>query len=288
MKITLARGYVKVKKKALPPDRGESKRGTVTRFSSSSALRLSSFLAELVIDGAAVHACFTYPKNFPTCQVTLRNHLKRMQIYLYRQGFFGLWKKEYQKRGAIHYHLILWHKDGYDPEIHAEILIEIWQSIAQNDSPYSVSLTAGDTGLATFYLGLHHAKRDEQSQSGSGRWWGYIDRAELVKYRVVEQIEFDDEQITWLTRIFRRRMQARVRSIRDKIDKEKLINVVRPKYRHDHGLSKGFTLFLGQVDKHKLLRYLAQREWLSNITNSYQYDNKIIDLPITREMLDLP
>src|SRR5690606_9717874 len=154
----------------------------------ASSKRLSVLLAEMDIPSPCVHASLTYGAEYPTENKEVIRNQENLMLALRRKGFFGIWKKEYQKRGAIHYHIILWHHNDYDPEYHGDVIRGIWEGISKNASDHAAKLTPGDTALATFYLALHHAKRDEQTQSGSGRWWGYINRAEVVSYRNVDQI----------------------------------------------------------------------------------------------------
>lgn len=265
---------MRAKKKSLPPASDkDKKRGRISKFSNAAAFRLSTMLAELVITGPAVHASLTYPKTFPTSQAVIENHRHRLCTYLRRAGFFGVWKREFQRRGAVHYHIILWHRDDYDAEFHGQQIRDIWAQISGNDSDYAVSLTAGDASLATFYLALHHAKRDEQCPEGfHGRWWGYIDRAAVVEHRQVESLDLDAEQQAWLARLFRRRMASQART-------------KGRHWKHDKGLAKGFTFFLGQVDRYKLLRFINNREYEINGANKNAVCHKRIDGPITTKML---
>lgn len=91
---------------------GGGKRGLVNPFSRASRLRLLSYMHKIKpMTKGNFHATFitlTYGQNFPAPNLAKRhldNFLKRLRRrWVYASGF---WRLEFQKRGAPHFHLIL-------------------------------------------------------------------------------------------------------------------------------------------------------------------------------------
>lgn len=114
MKITLkAQGrFLKVSAETGEERSGGGRRGKVNPFSRASRLRLLSYMHKIKpMKGRNFHATFltlTYGQSFPSPSVAKRhldNFLKRLRRrWSYVSGF---WRFEFQKRGAPHFHLVL-------------------------------------------------------------------------------------------------------------------------------------------------------------------------------------
>jgi len=112
--IWLNGGMIKVSK---PPRKVKQKksggglRGKIGGFSYSSRRRLMRTLG--AIDKRAdlpLFVTLTYPKEFPTDGKIWKLHLKKF-VERFRYHFpeaCGIWKLEPQKRGAPHYHMLVW------------------------------------------------------------------------------------------------------------------------------------------------------------------------------------
>lgn len=87
-------------------------RGKIGEFSYKSRQRLMRKIA--MIDsraaGLPVFLTVTYPEEWPSGWEDWKRHLHRFKIYMVRRypGAWGVWKMEFQKRGAPHFHLMLW------------------------------------------------------------------------------------------------------------------------------------------------------------------------------------
>lgn len=105
------RAFEKVpKEKPEPPKR---ERGDIVGFSKGSRLRLLRKLNKINPDNTSqvFHITLTYPKRFPADGVTHKADLDAF-IKRCKRKFSDeieyLWKLEFQKRGAPHYHMILY------------------------------------------------------------------------------------------------------------------------------------------------------------------------------------
>lgn len=83
-------------------------RGKVRGFSRTAKLRLLRKVSKVRTDAPAVFATLTYPAQFPTVEQA-KKHVDALGKRLNRLGPYGFfWRFEYQKRGAPHFHLIVY------------------------------------------------------------------------------------------------------------------------------------------------------------------------------------
>ena len=94
--------------------RGGGKRGNITKFSKASRRRLFIALAKVVSCDfrRGLWGHLTYPANFQDVVVS-EEHLKEFDRRLRTRypGLVMVWRRDRQKRGALHYHMILLHVD---------------------------------------------------------------------------------------------------------------------------------------------------------------------------------
>jgi hypothetical protein len=87
-------------------------RGKVTEFSYKSRQRLMRKIAMIDERGAGlpVFLTLTYPEEWPAGWEDWKKHVHHFNVYMVRKypGVWGLWKMEFQKRGAPHFHFMLW------------------------------------------------------------------------------------------------------------------------------------------------------------------------------------
>jgi hypothetical protein len=87
---------------------GGGKRGRIVGFSTASARRL--LFCARNFPALAVMVTLTYPGKFPVDGRVVMDHWRRMRQWLIRNGNpVGLWFKEFQARGAPHFHVFLPH-----------------------------------------------------------------------------------------------------------------------------------------------------------------------------------
>lgn len=162
------------------------KRGIITSFSRKSRLRLLKLGARLNIGAGAVFVTLTYRKNM-TDAVEAKRHLALICLRLKRKfnGISIIWRMEFQERGAIHFHLIVFNRRY----IKATMLTQWWQDITGDDAYPDVQ--ALRTGRQAMYYMSKYLAKDEQAASTDGldnepysdtwigRFWGIVGRKYL-------------------------------------------------------------------------------------------------------------
>lgn len=133
----------------------------------------------------------------------------------------GLWKMEFQRRGAVHFHLALFWAEGKEPGVHdlAEWLAKAWNEIAEpgdlahllHGSHVQEVRNRSGAGLARLmgYLAKYMAKEFDVRLVdlatgeiiGTGRCWG---KWGLLPCRVLAVFEFGWREYILLTRRVRR------------------------------------------------------------------------------------
>jgi hypothetical protein len=184
---------VEVPLPAMPPP-GEKKRkprGKITEWSSSSRGRLKRFLGTLKREetGRALVVALTYPDEFPAPDdhEVYKGHLHIFGIYLARKWprASALWKLEFQRRGAAHYHLMIFGLWGSSLSEIREWMDEAWYRIAHNGDKHQgkrairsewVKNATGAMNYFAKYIG-----KTDQTMPGnfSGRYWGKINSKRL-------------------------------------------------------------------------------------------------------------
>lgn len=177
-----------------PPPRqsrpsGGGPRGRVTGFSKSSRRRLTRLMASIDTGRIAVPllVTLTYPSAFPHDPETCNAHLRAFRERLTRR--FGkaaaVWKKEYQRRGAPHYHLLLF-LDVPPEQLRSWVSDSWYQVVGSGDLRHlragtqvvRVKSWRGARGYAAKYLGKLETLQAcsvsglSSSPLGTGRSWG--------------------------------------------------------------------------------------------------------------------
>lgn len=199
---------------------GGGKRGKVNPFSRASRLRLLSYMHKIKpMRGAKFYGTFitlTYGQLFPTPTVAKRhldNFLKRLRRrWIYSSGF---WRFEFQKRGAPHFHLVLF---GL-PFLPKDTLAEWWaktigneycdQSTGSTRPPFTRVEILRSHAQAARYVSKYVAKVDDggfnflayltaegefihpttgEIDSSIGRWWGVFNAVWLPLDAVKELV----------------------------------------------------------------------------------------------------
>ena len=103
------------------PQRGGGMRSAVKEFTYNSRRRLMRKIAGLLRDVLPLFVTLTYPEIYPTDSKIYKEHLRRFGIYLrrrYPRAAF-IWRLEFQKRGAPHYHLLVYNVPRTGKELRA-------------------------------------------------------------------------------------------------------------------------------------------------------------------------
>ena len=192
------------------PQKEPSKRGKIESMSHKSMVNLKRKCAQVISSHKAYTFCLSYGEQFPDARGS-KDELVRLQRWVsnnFREyGMF--WKREPQKRGATHYHILAFLGDDEEAakEIGLKILIK-WCEIA-NDK-YGADQFAKALNVHTFideknwgtnadtksnfqlmkganffnYLSKYISKSQDAMPEGydlegGGKWWGYFNKSSI-------------------------------------------------------------------------------------------------------------
>lgn len=166
---------------------GGGPRGDVTEFSKASRLRLLRQIARLA-QCRTTFITFTYPDQYPdtmTAKSHLRAFLERVRRRLPETS--GIWRLEYQKRGAPHFHLLMfnlpyidhatltgWWKEiiGVIDSVTVYVRVELvrsWRGVMSYAAKYLAKVEDVHLGEAPLF--------NDDAYLHAGRWWGVFNRA---------------------------------------------------------------------------------------------------------------
>lgn len=173
-------------------------RGVVSAFSVKSRSRLQKKIATVKRHCIPLFVTLTYPDEFPIEFEQFKRDLHNFFRSFFRRfpdaGF--IWKLEFQKRGAAHYHMLLW---GVEVETARAVIPSIWFKVAGNgdkrhllwhegklrNTSHCVSVPRSWQGVKS-YVSKYMAKVDERTER-SGRFWGVrgnVPFSPLLAFRV--------------------------------------------------------------------------------------------------------
>lgn len=162
----------------LPKDAGK-----IRSFSRRSRSRLNKKIASIRKNQIPCFVTLTYHNQYPTEFEDFKYHLHKFFVNLHHKfpNFGAIWKLEFQKRGAPHYHLLIW---GVSVKDLQEYVPAIWNKIAGYESIEHLAWHKGELGHGnkhcvqeinswhgvTSYAAKYFSKVDETLRSG--RIWG--------------------------------------------------------------------------------------------------------------------
>lgn len=160
---------------------GGGKRKAISEFTGESRFRLFQLLHSLTYE-TVTFVTLTYPKVFPVDGKEFKAHLKafRRRVERIWGKMRAVWRLEFQKRGAPHYHII--YLDA--PFMPVENLCSIWCDVIRTDDlnarKISVDVKAvvksNQQRLVMTYLSKYAAKLEgggvPEGTVNVGRFWG--------------------------------------------------------------------------------------------------------------------
>lgn len=202
---------------------GTQKRGKVAGFSAKSRNRLMRTLGEVRRDCLPMFVTLTFPANYPTIERAKRD----LDTFIKRLGrkypaAAGVWKLEPQKRGAPHFHLLVW---GVD---YLELLSFVpvaWYEIVGSGDENHLRWHKGELGNSPcvqqiesqrgvfWYASKYMSKEVGTMFSDWGRWWGVFFRGRLPVGEVVH-LEVTEKKAIEFIRYMRRFAHIRSRDYR--------------------------------------------------------------------------
>lgn len=191
-------------------EKGNAKRKKVQGLSNKARTRLIRFLATIGRGDQGWFVTLTYwrfSEDWNEWKRDLHTFIKTLRRFA--DGVCGVWRLEFQERGAPHFHLLLWFGVPVD---HAELdahCRDAWLRIIDQDAPetraYAVTVDPiMDMQSSAFYLSLYQSKdKNDRKDIQTGRLWGVIGR-EHLQTEPFREVGMDERQMQQLRRFVRR------------------------------------------------------------------------------------
>ena len=265
----------------------DTKRGQIKGFSRKSRQRLMRKIHSINADevGKPVFLTLTYPKDYPTDTKTFKRHLDVFNKSLVRAypDIWGLWRMEFQERGAVHFHYLLWdgihvntvkgyskkrkkitmvndRHDKHNQDVFSWIS-QTWYDIVDsgdiNHLAAGTSIEMVDSWNGVVHYTSKYITKADSENHNCGRYWGEIQRR---KWKIQLQGEtLTEDQFIRIRRVIRKKMQkdrndklaefmATKKSMPDNI----FINIKR-KMSRPVTISEGVTYYLREETTKKLI-----------------------------------
>jgi len=192
MHIEIQGNYLKVHGLPAPTPQHTSKRGKITSFSKKSRKRLLDIIARLSDTTQALFVTLTYGQSWPSDALAythLKAFVRRVNRRFPRAGV--VWRKEYQKRGAPHFHLIIFNVNFIDKNAIADAWAQIIGAEYCDNSngsprpPFTRVEKLQNKKKAMLYCAKYVAKVapldgfNNQPYQDSGRKWGIFNRESI-------------------------------------------------------------------------------------------------------------
>lgn len=222
-------------------------RGKVKNFSRQSRSRLMQRAAAVNVRDMAhlpVLLTLTYPKDYPDDPAVYKRHLDRFHV-AYQRGYGKvgtIWKLEFQKRGAAHFHLMPYFPDGTAHTFaFRQWCKRTWYRIVGSGDEKHLDQGAQITKIQSVrgvqsYMSKYVAKPVEDVEQDVGRWWGVWHPEELPVELV--RVALTEAEFYRIRRVFAG---------------------VRRSHRVDapiSGRNTGMWLFLGEEEARRALRWV--------------------------------
>jgi hypothetical protein len=170
--------------------RERAKRGKIAGFSWRSRIRMQREIAKVLNVAIPSFVTLTYPKDFPNMAEVFKRDFDSFIKRLARKfpNVAGIWKLEPQKRGAPHFHLLVW---GADIAELREFVPEAWYEVVGSCDPNHLAWHKGELGNehcvraveslshARAYASKYMGKKVDFTCTDWGRWWGVFFRGRL-------------------------------------------------------------------------------------------------------------
>jgi hypothetical protein len=169
----------------------------------------SQLLAAITAPFEVGHFTATYPDSFPRSKQEIQLEKQAIAQAGKRYGLAGVWTLEFQKRGAPHWHMLLWQTIPGA----AEKFCTWWQGHTNNPASAAILVSSGDEGKAGWYFNFHQCKEYQTPPVRVGRWWGVINGQELKKWIHCKPVASTmvDRDVVWMKRVARRSQRAAYR-----------------------------------------------------------------------------
>jgi hypothetical protein len=174
-------------------------------MSVASGKGLSSTLAKIDLPELPTLCTLTYGDSYPLDPSVVKSHLNHFLTLLrkYCPDAWGVWRAEFQQRGAPHFHLLLWGlpsmvavrsraRGAQASLVNARTYLRlVWLRILGRTHCRKCQAHAVDFvdcysfAGSEWYLRLHHLKRNQTPEKEFGRWWGVVNYDGLRAHQTV-------------------------------------------------------------------------------------------------------
>lgn len=221
-RLTLAVGgkYAKLKGPASQwTKRPESRRGKIRQFSRKARSRMIQAMCQVdtrSLPPGLLFVTLTYPRHYSEDPTDWHRDLEVWCKRLARKmpDVFGFWKLEFQKRGAPHFHLLLFGGPHDGPRFTAfrSWVTSSWFEVVRSGDPLHrkagtnvqrVKSVRQLVRYASKYIGK---SEDDERQAGIGRVWGVINPTAVPT--AIHTITVSEGEFFALRRVFKRFMGA--------------------------------------------------------------------------------
>jgi len=215
VKIYTEGSIIEVSKNRMPSQLNNepSPRGKITGFSKKSRLRLLKKMGQVRKNEMPFFITLTYPAEYPkekeVYKADLEKFLKRL-IYRFPK-VAGFWRLEFQKRGAPHYHLLVWGLPNADLK---SFISHLWfKTVKSGDEKHlkagtQVARVRSWRGVMS-YASKYMAKEGDYNQE-CGRIWGCFNEQYIPWSKILEN-EITQEKVIKLMRLMRRYARIKAR-----------------------------------------------------------------------------
>lgn len=201
------------------PQKKPSKRGVIVNFSRKSRRRMLILMNRCDFRKTrAVFLTLTF-HSIPSIEAATKSFRKFMKRLLRRfPNLAAIWRKEFQERGAAHFHIIIFNM----PYLHWTKILELWRACTPDkDGSIYVKLLRSHKAVIG-YVSKYIAKVDEregntlldvspylpaEGETSIGRCWGYVNRDALPLAQATVIAVDDDDYMrgfwigaNWLTK----------------------------------------------------------------------------------------
>ncbi len=190
-----------------------AKRGTLRGLSSRARVRLIRFLATINRPDSALFVTLTYRDYSEDWKVWKKQLNAVLSALRFKWPHFcGVWRLEFQERGAPHFHLLLW--PGAVTREEAEFWFrERWLTLIGGKTKAQLAHgvkveSVRDLRNSGFYLSIYQAKdKQDRTDINTGREWGYINPKALNTEPIREAV-INKTELRYLRRLLRRSYQS--------------------------------------------------------------------------------
>lgn len=220
-KLSIFAGMVKVKQ-TQPEQTGGGRRGLISGFSAAARKRMLEFLAKLRgLPNKSAFVTLTYPSIYPDAPAEWKRHLDTFFKALRRlrgaDGCFAVWRIEAQKRGAPHFHLLIFGYPSGLQRFRKWVAARWYQIVASGDQRHFYAGTQVNKITSRHHACAYAAKYaakiegcgnrfatiDGEIVELVGKHWGVFNRA------AADTSEFAEYDLDWSDVVGLRRVVSR-------------------------------------------------------------------------------